>query len=600
MGEGEKVQEKYIAQYVQHYIEKDNTKSAIMLNGEWGTGKSYFVENTLIPKITEKDHRCIVVSLYGLSTLSEVSQNVFLQLCLCGNNGKHEKWKKAAIQGGNFVLQTLVKSGANHFGIDLGNIDQVYETISSSVSLKNRLLIFEDVERTKIDIVEFMGYVNNLVEHDNAKILIVANEKEFIKEKKIISEEEFSSNTKQYTEETEHYLRIKEKTISDTINFEGEYSSAIQNIYQTFLPSSLNLIDEHIFTKETIHIFESFNCFNLRTLIFACQKAVDVYEQFKGEINKNLDLIKTIFFGMLQISIRIKKGEKILWKGNGYVSPELGNNQYPLLYFCYMYIINQHIDVDSFKKTKKEYEEYQMYNDAKSNNDADLKVLYNYYIYPEETLLQAVQNITEHLKDPKFFSLNSYGKIAEYLVIVQYYIKCDIEKAKEYLIKNLHDKSSKIRPEYLFSPMNIEGTPHEIHEAIEDLKNKMIKSLETTETTLFNFDYNPKHILDFATEVYKHESAIKLDRAFALRLDVDKITEMLLQSNAKEMNAFREVFASLYRPSNIGEFFYNDKSNLENLLKKLQDLNTYEKYDSVQKLQISWFIDNLNEILAKL
>ena len=33
--------------YIKHYLEKDKTKSAIMLNAPWGTGKSHYIQNVL-------------------------------------------------------------------------------------------------------------------------------------------------------------------------------------------------------------------------------------------------------------------------------------------------------------------------------------------------------------------------------------------------------------------------------------------------------------------------------------------------------------------------------------------------------------------------
>lgn len=62
-------------QYIKHYIEKDKTGRAVMLTGCWGMGKSFYIKNTLIPFLAESKnggHRCIVVSLYGVSALSEV------------------------------------------------------------------------------------------------------------------------------------------------------------------------------------------------------------------------------------------------------------------------------------------------------------------------------------------------------------------------------------------------------------------------------------------------------------------------------------------------------------------------------------------------
>ena len=43
-------------QYILHYIEKDKTGRAVMLTGDWGMGKSYYVKNTLIPFLLQPEN----------------------------------------------------------------------------------------------------------------------------------------------------------------------------------------------------------------------------------------------------------------------------------------------------------------------------------------------------------------------------------------------------------------------------------------------------------------------------------------------------------------------------------------------------------------
>ena len=64
---------KELNKFIKHYLEDDNTHSAIMITAPWGTGKSYYLQNELIPFIDADDQKkCIVVSLYGLKELQEI------------------------------------------------------------------------------------------------------------------------------------------------------------------------------------------------------------------------------------------------------------------------------------------------------------------------------------------------------------------------------------------------------------------------------------------------------------------------------------------------------------------------------------------------
>ena len=56
--------------YIFHYLKKDKTQTAIMLTGEWGSGKTYYIEKDLVPFLKENKTTAVVVSLYGLDDIS--------------------------------------------------------------------------------------------------------------------------------------------------------------------------------------------------------------------------------------------------------------------------------------------------------------------------------------------------------------------------------------------------------------------------------------------------------------------------------------------------------------------------------------------------
>ena len=81
--------------YIKHYLEEDKTKSAIMLNAPWGTGKSYYIQNELIPYLKKDEkNRCIVISLYGIKELSDLSKNLYFELKLQSIKKKEPSKKK--------------------------------------------------------------------------------------------------------------------------------------------------------------------------------------------------------------------------------------------------------------------------------------------------------------------------------------------------------------------------------------------------------------------------------------------------------------------------------------------------------------------------
>lgn len=60
------------------------------------------------------------------------------------------------------------------------------------------------------------------------------------------------------------------------------------------------------------------------------------------------------------------------------------------------------------------------------------------------------------------------------------------------------------------------------------------------------------------------------------------------------------MFLHIYSSANIKEFLFDDKQSLEQLLEGIIDIQNYNKFDAIQKKQISYFIDNLEHIIEKL
>lgn len=165
-----------LTQYIIHYIKKDKTKMAVMISGNWGTGKSYYIQHELIPELQKNDIAdCVTVSLYGLKTINEISRSIYIEL-----KAKALQNKGEIASTGKIVGKTIIKGITSFFGIDLSVSENDMQQIYDSVDVSGKLIILEDIERSPIGILDLLGYINNLVEQDRVKVLLVANENEII------------------------------------------------------------------------------------------------------------------------------------------------------------------------------------------------------------------------------------------------------------------------------------------------------------------------------------------------------------------------------------------------------------------------------------
>ena len=109
-----------LVESVMDYIRKPYTDHAIMINGEWGSGKTYFWNNKVKSKIESTDingkrYKTIYMSLYGISNLDDISKKIFIEM----NPSLNKSIKKVIDTHNISSIPEYVKTGidmANSFG----------------------------------------------------------------------------------------------------------------------------------------------------------------------------------------------------------------------------------------------------------------------------------------------------------------------------------------------------------------------------------------------------------------------------------------------------------------------------------------------------
>ena len=598
--------------YIKHYIEKDKTGRAIMLSGAWGTGKSYYIKNDLIPflmKTENGEHSCIVVSLYGLKNLTEISKAIYLEARF-----KNIK-KKADSEAGCatiLVAKTLLKGVTSFFGVDLNADENSLKDLYKSIDLSGKLIILEDVERSNIGIFEILGYVNSLVEQDNVKVMLVTNEDEILKydyvektEKEITQsdvvvghKQNGNALVKYYTKETIRYLETKEKSIGDTIRFEGNSESAIREVIKSFDNMRLQQYATDQIAADIATLMFISNSSNLRSVIFACQKTVDIYEHIENSTYSD-DFLRTIFYGIVAFSLRIHAGADNKWVGKEQYSEDLGIPSYPLFRFCYDYIMTQHMDLALVSDTAEAFEKMRLYDANKTSRDPDLLTLTQFAVHTESDVITAIRSITHRLGNIEDISFYDYGRIASALVTVKHELGVEIDETKRLLIDNLKGRGNDISGNDLFLH-TISTSSTEEQQEFSQLREEMIKALDAKGEKIPGFKYLPEQaflLYDYAT---KRIGEIYNAHGFAQYLDISRLAEMFFKSTPEQMHKIRCAFLSLYRSMNIKDFLSNDLAAIVELKSALELGQTGASIDKVQQMQCRWFVDQLEDIKNRL
>lgn len=516
---------------------------------------------------------------------------------------------------GKIVAKTVIKNVFGKFGIDTNMSDDDLQNIYSSVDLDGKLLVFEDLERSHIEIIKLLGYINNLVERDGVKVLLVANENVILnKQPKTISYnlEDWASlfmedNTKEDSVpedvQVQMYLRIKEKTISDTIYFESDYYEAVKNIIGIFSNEKLQIMvdkDKDII-EELVSMIRGYCHKNFRTFIFATQKTVDIYNKIEDDYED--DFLKCIYFSIICFSSKIKAGEFPEWEGTEYLSTSLGTNWQPLFKFCYDYIRWQKIDTTNIAETRDAYNKMRLYDQNANRGDNDLRILYDYHDKTEIEVRNALNSIEKRLKNPEDIGFYNYGKLAAYLVIISHIIGFDYTQCKEHMIKNIREKGNDIDSHLLFLPMYDNFEEDEENEFKEFAK--LLSESMNTKKLQDGFSYNPADIKNLYECVAKERYKISDYHEFISKYNVSQLVEMLFHASAKQIEDFRGILFAIYRYAGKADFIEADINTMKELLQVIQEKinsNDYQNYniDKIQLKQFHWLCSNLTTFITQM
>ncbi len=319
------------------YIRSDYTDYAIMLNGEWGSGKTYFWNNKIKPKIESmqlngKRYTAIYMSLYGISNLEEISKKIFIETTQLMD----KNLKKFMDASGVKNIPEYAKTGldmANFFGVTQ-NGDRI--DYGQFFSTDDKVLCFDDLERANVDVIDILGYINNFVEHDHIKTIIICNEKElstklknsnlemktFIatylldKENKLNIKtdkpmvERIRDTIEYVFDKANDYERIKEKLIGETFEYSPEFNYIINGLLMRYenCPDLIRFLREN--TNLIISTFNKSGTRNLRILKHSLTNFKKIFDMVnKSYPNTNHRVLQTMLIFTIAISFEIKAGK---------------------------------------------------------------------------------------------------------------------------------------------------------------------------------------------------------------------------------------------------------------------------------------------------
>lgn len=193
-------------QSVCQFIEDEHTSGALLLTGEWGSGKTHFLKQ-VANEYNQEKYAVVHISLFGRSSAQEIEQDIKKELCyiLASANltdipEETEDTNNTgdSSQNSNKLRKKLNEKGTvNKLVKGLGVITEHFKDDSKIMSGINSLvnfnywdfidlnkeilgrkvvIIFDDFERCTIKLDFLLGIINEYSENIGMKVIIVAND----------------------------------------------------------------------------------------------------------------------------------------------------------------------------------------------------------------------------------------------------------------------------------------------------------------------------------------------------------------------------------------------------------------------------------------
>lgn len=245
------------------YINNKNDKFAFLVNGHWGSGKTYLI-NEYKEKSDKKDS-IVYVSLNGAVDLEKAFKQAIVG--------------EATVENIKEITKSSIKSIIkNKLGVDLDDISFPSVSITTVYKACNKKIVFiDDIERCKCEIDEIFGVIDELLRNDFKVILIM-------------NSESFENDDK------EKYKEIQEKIINRKITIKPDDDTFNNILEETAL---LGKVRFYIF-KDIVEKEHS-NWFNGLNATFDGENVNDVKIEkktnlrlFTRTINNSLDIINVL------------------------------------------------------------------------------------------------------------------------------------------------------------------------------------------------------------------------------------------------------------------------------------------------------------------
>lgn len=264
----------HLEKYLAYYVGRLKPGYAVLVTGEWGTGKTHQIRRAL------PDTHAHYISLFGLNTPSEIEAQIFTKMFPKASGVRRFAEKMDSTSVDIPVLGSLGTGGL----ASLLTGPFIKNEVDSS-----RTLILDDLERCTVENAVLLGMINRYVEHHGCRVIVIAHDNKVV----------------------ETFADTKEKVFGQTLHIEPNVEAAFAEFVAFFNdPQKPDKLGAH--WREVLSTFAESGTSSLRILRHVVEDVGRLADALQDRHFENAIAIKELvrLFSALAVEVRTNRLER--------------------------------------------------------------------------------------------------------------------------------------------------------------------------------------------------------------------------------------------------------------------------------------------------
>jgi hypothetical protein len=288
----------HIKAYLEYYVALPGAPGyAVLINGAWGIGKTHVI-GKLVEQLKANGRAVNWVSLYGVQSPDEID----LRLIAAWTAQKVEQAESSAIEKVSILGKLFPKPQGKFMrgggrlaaaSVKYFNLGELLQASGLSSWGNPDLIVFDDLERGMMSAQELLGYINQFVEQEGRKVVIIANEAEIEK--------------KESEKKEPDYRTVREKVIGQSFNLRADVLPALNAFVKGMTDESARKYVEAN-KSALLSVFQQSGSENLRVLKQVLLTWDRVFPAINAELREKPDAMLVVFKLFVALCAEVRLG----------------------------------------------------------------------------------------------------------------------------------------------------------------------------------------------------------------------------------------------------------------------------------------------------